>query len=102
MPSVTKPNSFTQPDQFNTRKLNCYTISCANVHVNYDLADSDFHKVVRAIQQYASVEILGVPSAGTFRIGITGNEDGVHPVDADLTAAKTGASQLATVAAFVF
>lgn len=54
------------------RHLTHYTVSLANVHVNYASVDSDFEKLVRAISQVGSVELLGTPAAGAFRVAISG------------------------------
>ncbi len=54
------------------RHLTHYTVSLSNVHVGYAAADSDFEKLVRAISQVGSVELLGTPAAGAFRVAITG------------------------------
>lgn len=54
------------------RALSMYTISLTNVHVNYSNPDSDFEKLVRAVETVSSVELLGTPGAGAFRIAVTG------------------------------
>lgn len=53
------------------RALSMYTISKANVHVNSSAVDSDFEKLVRAIETISSIELLGTPGAGAFRVAIT-------------------------------
>ena len=54
------------------RELSMYTVSLTNVHVGYANPNSDFEKLIRAIETVSSVELLGTPGAGAFRIAVTG------------------------------
>ena len=53
------------------RPLTFYTVSLTNVHVDYSAVDSDFEKLVRAIETISTIELLGTPGAGAFRVAIT-------------------------------
>lgn len=75
--ALTRTNGWARPTdtanaQVTGRTLTHYTVSLANVHVGYAAVDSDFEKLVRAIGQIGSIELLGVPAAGAFRVAISG------------------------------
>lgn len=70
--SVTRVNGGALPVVTTGRSLAMYTVSLANVHVNSSAVDSDFEKLVRAIETVGTVEILGTPAAGAFRVAISG------------------------------
>jgi hypothetical protein len=42
------------------------------VHTSYNAVDSDFEKLVRALETVSTVEILGTPSSGAFRVALSG------------------------------
>lgn len=54
------------------RALSMYTVSKTGVHTGSSAVDSDFEKLVRAIETVATVEILGTPSSGAFRVAVSG------------------------------
>jgi hypothetical protein len=90
MATITRVNGWARPTdsgnaQITGRTLQHYTVSLANVHVGYAAAESDFEKLVRAIGQVSSIELLGVPAGGAFRVAISG---GAH------TSASTGLTSL--------
>lgn len=75
--ALTRTNGWAVPTdtgnaQITGRTLTHYTVSLANVHVGYAAVDSDFEKLVRAISQVGSIELLGTPAAGAFRVAISG------------------------------
>jgi hypothetical protein len=75
--ALTRTNGWARPtDSGNVsitgRHLTHYTVSLADVHTGYAAVDSDFEKLVRAISQVGSIELLGTPAAGAFRVAITG------------------------------
>lgn len=70
--SVTRVNGGALPVVTTGRALSMYTVSLANVHVDSSAVDSDFEKIVRAIETVSTVEILGTPAAGAFRVAISG------------------------------
>lgn len=57
------------------RALSHYTVSLSGVHIGYSSANSDFEVLVRALAKVSSVELLGTPAAGAFRIALTGAEN---------------------------
>ena len=56
------------------RSLQMFTVGLTNVHVGPSLVDSDFEKLVRAIETIGTVEILGTPAADAFRVAISGSQ----------------------------
>lgn len=80
MATITRTNGGARPTDVLTagnasitgRTLTHYTVSLANVHVGWAAAGSDFEKLVLAIEQVGSIELLGAPAAGAFRVAITG------------------------------
>ena len=56
------------------RSLQMFTVGLTNVQVGPSLVDSDFEKLVRAIETIGTVEILGTPAAGAFRVAISGSQ----------------------------
>ena len=71
--SVTRVNGGAAPVVTTGRSLDMFTVSLANVHVSYGAVDSDFEKLVRAIETVGTVEVLGTPAAGAFRVAISGS-----------------------------
>jgi hypothetical protein len=75
--SLARLNGWAQPTdsgnaQITGRTLKHYTVSLSNVHVNYASSESDFEKLIRAISQIGSIELLGTPAGGAFRVAISG------------------------------
>lgn len=75
--ALTRTNGWARPtDSGNVsitgRHLTHYTIGLTGVHTGYAAADSDFEKLVRAISQVGSIELLGTPAADAFRVAISG------------------------------
>ena len=80
MATITRTNGFARPADGTSpgnamitgRQLTHYTVSSANVHVGWDAVGSDYEKLVLAIEQVGSIELLGAPAAGAFRVAISG------------------------------
>ena len=70
--SVTRVNGGAAPVVTTGRALSMYTVGLTGVHTGYASVDSDFEKLVRAIETVATVEILGTPAADAFRVAISG------------------------------
>ena len=75
--ALTRTNGWAIPTdtgnaQVTGRTLTHYTVTLSNVHVDYAAADSDFEKLVRAIAQVGSIELLGTPTSNAFRVAISG------------------------------
>jgi hypothetical protein len=110
--ALTRANGWALPSsdangQVTGRKLTHYTVSLANVHVSYEAADSDYEKLVRAISQVGSVELLGTPDSGAFRVAITGAAPEATAGSASLqgycnTAVNGSGVSGTTVAAFTY
>lgn len=94
--SVVRANGGALPFIATGRTLTFYTVSLANVHTGYAAVDSDFEKLVRAIETLGSIELLGTPAAGAFRVAITG----AAPSAGDLQTLLAAAVATTTVAAF--
>jgi hypothetical protein len=66
--------------QFTGRTLTHYTVTSAGLltygnglNINYLAAGSDYEKLVLAIEQIGSIELLGVPLTGNlFHVALTG------------------------------
>ena len=106
MPNVTKDHGGTS-DRFQAvgRDVYQYLIEATGLNTTPYAVDSNFQKVIRAMQQYGTIEMVGQvgydgaggAAATSCVVFMSGNEVGVHPLDADLTAAKTGASNNVTL-----
>lgn len=80
------------------RALSMFTVSLTDVHVNYEEVDSDFEKLVRAIETVGTIEILGTPSSGAFRVAISGSSKSAS----DLETICAAAVATTTVTAYTF
>lgn len=100
--AVTRVNGGAFPVTVTGRALTMYTVSLANVHVNSSAVDSDFEKLVRAIETVASIELLGTPSAGAFRVAISGAAPAATEGTRSLQGICNTAVSGTTVAAFTF
>ena len=101
--------------QITGRQLTHYTVTSAGmftygngVNINYLAAGSDYEKLVLAIEQVGSIELLGAPLTGNlFHVGISGAapspSTGMASLQAYCNTAATGAGVSgATVAAFTY
>ena len=70
--SILRVNGGALPVVTTGRDLTFYTVTSANAAVNSSAVDSDFEKLVRAIETVTTVEILGTPAAGAFRVAVSG------------------------------
>ena len=100
--SVTRVNGGAAPVVTTGRALAMYTVSLANVHVGYTAVDSDFEKLVKAIETVATVEILGTPSAGAFRVAVSGAAPAANTTAGSLEGICNAAVAGTTVASFTF
>ena len=80
------------------RQLDFWTVASANVEVNSGAVDSNFEQIVREIERVGSVELLGTPASGAFRIAISGSAANA----AVLTGLVSNVDAGATVTPFVF
>ena len=81
------------------RTLDFFTVSLTNVHSGYSAVDSLFEQCVRQLETVGSVEILGTPASGAFRVAISGSAATAGDLQTLLDAAVTGT---VTVADFAF
>ena len=88
MATITRTNGGARPAdgssagnaQITGRTLTHYTVTSAGLftygngtNINYLAAGSDYEKLVLAIEQIGSIELLGVPLSGNlFHVGISG------------------------------
>jgi hypothetical protein len=106
MPAITPVNGVT-PDRFQAvgRTVYQYLIAATGLNTTPYAVGSNFSKIIRAMQQYGTIEMIGQvgkdgaggTAATSCVVFMSGNEVGVHPLDADLTAVKTGASNDVTL-----
>lgn len=80
------------------RPLTFYTVGLTGVHTNYSAVDSDFEKLVRAIETVGSIELLGTPGGDAFRVAISGANKTAGEMQTLLAAAVA----TTTVAAYTF
>ena len=80
------------------RPMSMYTVTLSNVQNSYNVPDSDFEKLVRAIEKTATIEILGTPGGNAFRVAITG----ASPTATELELICNTAVATTTVAGFTF
>ena len=100
--SVTRYNGGALPFVSTGRELAFYTVSLTNVHVNYANVDSDFEKLIKAIETVATVEILGTPAAGAFRVAISGAAPAANTTAGSLEGICNAAVATTTVASYTF
>lgn len=100
--AVTRVNGGALPVVTTGRALAMYTVSLTNVHVGSSAVDSDFEKLVRAIETVGTVEILGTPAAGAFRVAISGAAPEATAGTASLQGICNAAVATTTVAAYTF
>jgi len=110
--ALTRTNGWARPtDSGNVsitgRTLTHYTVSLTDVHVGYAAVDSDFEKLVRAISQVGSIELLGTPTSDAFRVAISGAAPAATTGSASLqgycnTAINGSGVSGATVTAFTY
>lgn len=100
--SVTRTNGGALPVVTTGRDLAMYTVSLTNVHVGYTAVDSDFEKLVKAIETVGTVEILGTPAAGAFRVAISGAAPAANTSAGSLEGICNAAVATTTVANFTF
>jgi len=80
------------------RHLDFYTVSSANVEVNSGAVGSNFELIVRELERVATVEILGTPASGAFRVALSGSAANTTV----LTSLVSTIDSAATVATFTF
>lgn len=100
--AITRVNGGALPVVTTGRDLAMYTVSLANVHVGYDAVDSDFEKLVRAIETVATIEILGTPTGGAFRVAISGAAPAATAGTGSLQGICNTAVATTTVASYTF
>jgi hypothetical protein len=81
------------------RSLDMYTVALTAVHTNSELPDSLFEQCVRQLETVGTVEILGIPAAGEFRVAISGSSANATSLTTLVDAAVAGT---VTVTAFTF
>jgi hypothetical protein len=55
------------------RALDMYTVALTSVETGSAAVDSLFEQCVRQLETVGTVEILGTPGAGSFRVAISGS-----------------------------
>lgn len=90
--AVTRVSGGAAPIVTTGRALSMFTVSSSGVHTNYNAVDSDFEKLVRALETVSTVEILGTPSSGAFRVAVSGTSATASDLTTICNTAVTGAS----------
>jgi hypothetical protein len=107
MATISRVNGWARPTdtgnvQITGRTLTHYTIGLTGVHTGYAAVDSDFEKLVRAIQTVGSIELLGTPAADAFRVAISGAAPAATSGTASLQGIVNVAVAGTTVTAFTY
>jgi hypothetical protein len=84
------------------RSLQMFTIGLTSVETGYSAVNSDFEKLVRAIETVGSIEILGIPAANAFRVAVSGTEITASSGTGSLQSICNAAVATTTVADFAF
>ena len=90
--AITRVNGGAAPVVTTGRALSMFTVSSAGVHTSYNAVDSDFEKLIRALETVGTVEILGTPSSGAFRVALTGTSANATALTTLCNSAVSGAS----------
>lgn len=96
--AITRVSGGAAPVVTTGRTLSMFTVSSSGVHTSYNAVDSDFEKLVRALETVGTVEILGTPSSGAFRVALSGTSANSSALTTLCNAAVSGA----TVASYTF
>jgi hypothetical protein len=107
MATISRVNGWARPTdsanvQITGRTLTHYTVSKSSVESGYAAVDSDFEKIVRAIQTVGSIELLGTPSSGAFRVAISGAAPAAATTAGSLEGIVNVAVSGTTVAGFTY
>ena len=100
--SVTRTNGGALPVVTTGRDLAMYTVTLTGVHTGYSAVDSDFEKLVKAIETVATVEILGTPATNAFRVAVSGAAPAANTTAGSLEGICNAAVAGTTVASFTF
>jgi hypothetical protein len=84
------------------RTLQMFTVGLTGVHTGSSAVNSDFEKLVRAIETIGTVEILGTPAADAFRVAISGTSVTATSGTASLQGICNAAVATTTVADYTF
>lgn len=98
--SLTRTNGGAAPVVTTGRELSMFTVTMSGVHTSYGAVDSDFEKIVRAIETVGTIEILGTPSSNAFRVAISGSSANAAVISG-LGNTAVGSSAV-TVASYTF
>ena len=96
--AITRVSGGAAPVVTTGRSLSMFTVSSSGVHTSYNAVDSDFEKLVRALETVGTVEILGTPSSGAFRVALSGTSSDSSALTTLCNVAVSGA----TVASYTF
>lgn len=84
------------------RELTFYTVGLTSVHSGYAAVNSDFEKLVRAIETISSIELLGTPGSNAFRVAISGAAPAANLTANSLEAICNAAVATTTVLPYTF
>jgi hypothetical protein len=86
----TRVNGGAQPTELVGRELDWVLVGHANLHVTYTNVDSDFEIVIRTLENYGTVTIVGTPATDYARFVMEGLNANAAVLDTALTAAVGG------------
>lgn len=92
-------NGGVKEGQFFGRDINFVLVALTGIHTNYTNIDSTFEKVVRALQMFGTMSLVGVPASGNAVFAMEGLQTGTTALNGTSikTAVDTATSGNSTV-----
>jgi hypothetical protein len=77
MASFTRVNGYAAPGEFIGRDVKFVKCAATGLETAYDAAESNFEKVVRVLQKFCTVTIVGTPASGNCMFMVEGLPSGL-------------------------
>lgn len=98
MATFTRVNGGALAGEFVGRDLKFVKCALTGIETGYTAAESNFEKVVRVLERYSTVTIVGTPSSGNAMFVVEGLATTVSDNTADQSGSTTIVAQLQTEA----
>ena len=98
MATFTRTNGGAQAGEFVGRDLKFVNVALTGIQTNYTAAESNFEKVVRVLERYSTVTIVGTPSSGNAMFVVEGLPTTVNDNTPDQSGSTTVIAQMQTEA----
>ena len=92
MATFTRTNGGAKAGEFVGRDLKFVNVALTGIQTNYTNVDSNFEKIVRVLEKYSTVTIVGTPSGGNAMFVV----EGLPPTISDNTADQSGGTAIAS------